>query len=83
MQQTVHAKTARTVTLFLHFIEVSHISISKTSITLRVSISRRHKIRIKNHCKDSTFFNKQAKQAVFLNEFAGKVVPLQPQLNKV
>ena len=62
MQQTVHAKTARTVTLFLHFIEVSHISISKTSITLRVSISRRHKIRIKNHCKDSTFLiNKRNK----------------------
>ena len=37
MQQTVHAITARTVTQFLHIIEVSHISISKTSITLRVN----------------------------------------------
>lgn len=61
MQQTVHAKTARTVTLSLHIIEVSHISISKTSITLRVSISRRHKVRHKNRCKDTTFLFNQNK----------------------
>lgn len=44
---------ARTITLLLLIIEVSHVSIRKTSITLRVPLCWRHRFRLKNRRKDT------------------------------
>ena len=42
---------ARTITLLLLIIEVSHVSIRKTSITLRVPLCWRHKFRLRTAAK--------------------------------
>ena len=46
---TAHAKCVNLYTVLLS--KVSHIFNYKTSITLRVLLCRRHKVRLKNRCK--------------------------------
>ena len=56
---------ARTITLLLLIIEVSHVSIHKTSITLRVPLCWRHRFCLKNRRKDTKKSEKQADFEIF------------------
>ena len=62
--QTVHA-IARTITQILQLIEVSYIPTDRMSITLRVQICRRHKVRHKNRCKFTKKSERQKDLEIF------------------
>ena len=64
---------ARTITLLLLIIEVSHVSIRKTSITLRVPLCWRHRFRLKNRCKDTKKSEKQADLEIFIIKFRSNI----------